>query len=326
MKVNRDKKSIPLKEAGKITGYAPDYIGYLIRKRKIKGRKVYTSASWVIASEEIIKYRQKRKNLEVRDFSLLNKKYLSLKEAAKISGYSPDYIGYLIRTGKIAGRKIYAGISWQTTEEAIRKYQGLKEKRKESSEVLKPYLELTKKIALEILGLNIKSRRIFNIGWRFSLATLIIFFLISGFAPIKFLQSSFISAITGGETKTIKFYSTVSYGEWQNPQNAQGPPEVGPLSELNSFSEVNSAVYKTGPLTLICENFVAEQQETTTEITITETTTTETTTMPEVIEEGEATSTETTSTEATTTEATTTEATSTEDYNLPTALPPSAGP
>ncbi len=70
MKVNQDKKYIPLKEVGKITGYAPDYIGYLIRKRKIKGRKVYTSASWVIASEELIKYCQKQKNLGARDFSV----------------------------------------------------------------------------------------------------------------------------------------------------------------------------------------------------------------------------------------------------------------
>jgi len=46
-------------------------------------------------------------------------KYISLKEAAKISGYSPDYIGYLIRTGKITGKQVYCHIAWMTTAEAV---------------------------------------------------------------------------------------------------------------------------------------------------------------------------------------------------------------
>ena len=50
-------------------------------------------------------------------------KYISLKEAGKISGYAPDYIGWLIRNGKIRGRKVYSGFSWQTTEKALRNYQ-----------------------------------------------------------------------------------------------------------------------------------------------------------------------------------------------------------
>ena len=53
----------------------------------------------------------------------MKEKYISLKEAAKISGYAPDYIGWLIRKGKIRGRKVYSGFSWQTTEKALRNYQ-----------------------------------------------------------------------------------------------------------------------------------------------------------------------------------------------------------
>ncbi len=51
------------------------------------------------------------------------KKYISLKEASKISGYSADYIGYLIRTGKIEGRPVFTNIAWQTTPEAILAYK-----------------------------------------------------------------------------------------------------------------------------------------------------------------------------------------------------------
>lgn len=58
--------------------------------------------------------------------------YITLKEAAKISGYSADYIGQLIRKGKIRGRQVYTNIAWVTTEEDLRAYlsgQGLKEKK-----------------------------------------------------------------------------------------------------------------------------------------------------------------------------------------------------
>lgn len=48
--------------------------------------------------------------------------YITLKEAAKISGYSADYIGQLIRKGKIHGRQVYTNIAWVTTEEDLRAY------------------------------------------------------------------------------------------------------------------------------------------------------------------------------------------------------------
>jgi len=48
--------------------------------------------------------------------------YLSLKEAAELTTYSPDYIGQLIRAGKIEGHQVYTTVSWVTTEKAIRAY------------------------------------------------------------------------------------------------------------------------------------------------------------------------------------------------------------
>lgn len=48
---------------------------------------------------------------------------ISLKEAAQISGYTPDYIGQLIRAGKIPGKQVYANITWMTTAEAVLNYK-----------------------------------------------------------------------------------------------------------------------------------------------------------------------------------------------------------
>ncbi len=47
-------------------------------------------------------------------------KYIPLKKAAKISGYTPDYLGYLIRKKQLGGRRI--GRNWFTTEKSLRTY------------------------------------------------------------------------------------------------------------------------------------------------------------------------------------------------------------
>lgn len=48
--------------------------------------------------------------------------YITLKEASELSDYAPDYIGQLIRAGKIEGRQVYNNVAWVTTEAAIREY------------------------------------------------------------------------------------------------------------------------------------------------------------------------------------------------------------
>lgn len=48
--------------------------------------------------------------------------YITLKEAAQISGYSPDYLGQLIRKGKLAGKQVYLNVAWVTTEKALKEY------------------------------------------------------------------------------------------------------------------------------------------------------------------------------------------------------------
>lgn len=46
--------------------------------------------------------------------------YISLKEASEISGYHPDYLSYLIRKGKLEGKRI--GRDWFTTQSALENY------------------------------------------------------------------------------------------------------------------------------------------------------------------------------------------------------------
>ena len=49
-------------------------------------------------------------------------KFITLKEAAEISGYAPDYVGQLIRGGKIEGKQVFSNVAWVTTESAVREY------------------------------------------------------------------------------------------------------------------------------------------------------------------------------------------------------------
>ncbi len=48
--------------------------------------------------------------------------YITLKEASELFGYSPDYIGQLIRKGKIEGKQVYANVAWMTTINTLEEY------------------------------------------------------------------------------------------------------------------------------------------------------------------------------------------------------------
>lgn len=49
-----------------------------------------------------------------------NKKLISLNEASKSTPYSSDYLGLLVRKGRLEGEKI--GGKWYTTKEAVQAY------------------------------------------------------------------------------------------------------------------------------------------------------------------------------------------------------------
>ncbi len=48
--------------------------------------------------------------------------FITLKEAAEMSGYSPDYLGQLIRGGKLEGQQVFMNVAWMTTKEAVEEY------------------------------------------------------------------------------------------------------------------------------------------------------------------------------------------------------------
>jgi hypothetical protein len=205
-------------------------------------------------------------------------KFISLKEAAKLTGYASDYIGSLIRKGKLTGKKVYSGISWMINEGDIKKYQEKIEAQKLKStknwKVLKfvsdffPPIKIpvrVKETTKKIVGIqdyNTKRAKIFAFSWR-GISIVLVLLSFIGIGPSKIWQK-LVAAFTG-EEKTINLYSTTCNGEWQNPQNSQGQPEVGELGDLNSFSESNSAVYKGGSLSLICQNFEKDSEEIKTE-------------------------------------------------------------
>jgi len=39
-----------------------------------------------------------------------------------LTNYAPDYIGQLIRGGKIRGEQVYSNVAWVTTEDEVRAY------------------------------------------------------------------------------------------------------------------------------------------------------------------------------------------------------------
>lgn len=54
--------------------------------------------------------------------------YLTLKEASERTEYTPDYIGQLIRAGKIEGKQVYSNVAWVANESSLRNYLEMKGK------------------------------------------------------------------------------------------------------------------------------------------------------------------------------------------------------
>lgn len=120
--------------------------------------------------------------VEIKD----NKKLITLKEAAKISGYSADYVGQLIRSGKIPGKQIYTNITWVTTEEAIMDYKFNKQANKDYTTRARFNSQIRKiKIQLEVIKLFFQT---FKIAIPM-LAVLFFSFLIIGIFIIQTLIS-----------------------------------------------------------------------------------------------------------------------------------------
>jgi hypothetical protein len=48
--------------------------------------------------------------------------YVTLKEASEKTEYTPDYIGQLIRAGKIEGKQVYSNVAWVANEASLCAY------------------------------------------------------------------------------------------------------------------------------------------------------------------------------------------------------------
>ncbi|MFA5773418.1 MAG: hypothetical protein WC908_01965, partial [Candidatus Paceibacterota bacterium] len=113
------KKVISLHQAAKISGYTQDHLGYLIRSGEMKGVK--KGRNWFTTEYEIKSYLLKQKTIRAQSSNKGSvKKVISLHQAAKISGYTQDHLGYLIRSGEMKGVK--KGRNWFTTEYEIKSY------------------------------------------------------------------------------------------------------------------------------------------------------------------------------------------------------------
>jgi predicted HTH domain antitoxin len=95
-------------------------------------------------------------------------KLISLKEAAKITGYSSDYIGQLIRSGKIPGKQVYANIQWMTSADAIKDYRKKSDNKKNDNTLDKINIK-RRKLAMEIAIL-----RLFFTSFRYALPLLVV--------------------------------------------------------------------------------------------------------------------------------------------------------
>lgn len=131
------------------------------------------------------------------------KNLISLKDAAKISGYSADYIGQLIRAGKIPGKQVCCTVAWMTTADAVMAYKNkgnanaklsLKEKFQNQSRMMV--------MEMDIIKLFFKT-------FRYSLPLLLAVFII-------FLSLGFFTAYLIGQ-KTNLNSSTTN----KNLQNSQ---------------------------------------------------------------------------------------------------------
>ncbi|MFH1657061.1 MAG: helix-turn-helix domain-containing protein, partial [bacterium] len=247
---NKNKKFISLKKAAVILGYAPDHIGWLIRQGRLTGRRASSKKVWRVSREAIIDY-ARNKNQEISSsekeiISVNGQAYISLKEAAKLSGYAPDYIGWLVRKGKIEGKEVYLKASWELSEEEVIKYK----------EVYSGHRR--RKFNFKFLKSLFSKKNFDRFFWRYSLAAFVFLFVIFGLGPIEFLQNS-IQAFSE-RTRTVRFYVTEAQGNWQNPQNVLGSPNIGEDGIIDNFSGANSAVYSHGALNLVLKNFQIEKE------------------------------------------------------------------
>jgi excisionase family DNA binding protein len=127
------------KSAALLTGYSQDYVGQLARGGDIKARRV--GGLWYISRESLEAYvanetseaeanpedesNTKEQGAETTTVDIEDEEYISASRAAKITKYNQDYIGQLVRSGKIDGKQV--GRRWYINQKSILAHKQEKE-------------------------------------------------------------------------------------------------------------------------------------------------------------------------------------------------------
>ncbi|RJQ33329.1 DNA-binding protein [Candidatus Parcubacteria bacterium] len=127
---------ISSKRAAELSGYAQDYIGQLARKSLIEGKRI--GGLWYVSLESLNGYKSRAELYTPRPpqtnatssehdsvISFDGRDYVSAARAAKITGYNPDYVGQLARSGKVLSRQI--GNRWYVDREELVKHKSEKD-------------------------------------------------------------------------------------------------------------------------------------------------------------------------------------------------------
>src|SRR3989344_1950178 len=127
---------ISSKRASQLSGYEQDYIGQLCRGGNIKARRV--GGLWYVSADSLMKYKERAaeykpeppvRNGEMNTpdslVSFDGKGHISTSRAAKITGYSPDYVGQMARAGIIPSRQV--GNRWYVEHAGILKHKESKD-------------------------------------------------------------------------------------------------------------------------------------------------------------------------------------------------------
>ena len=127
---------ISSKRASILSGYEQDYIGQLCRGGNIKARRV--GGLWYVSADSLMKYKERAseykpeppvRNSEMNTpdslVSFDGKGHISTSRAAKITGYSPDYVGQMARAQIIPSRQV--GNRWYVEHAGILKHKESKD-------------------------------------------------------------------------------------------------------------------------------------------------------------------------------------------------------
>ncbi|MDO8552081.1 MAG: helix-turn-helix domain-containing protein [bacterium] len=127
---------ISSKRASELSGYEQDYIGQLCRGGSITARRV--GGLWYVSEESLMSYKKGAAQYKpepplntgeiARPDSLVSfdgRGYISTSRAAKITGYTPDYVGQMARAGIIPSRQV--GNRWYVEQSGILRHKESKD-------------------------------------------------------------------------------------------------------------------------------------------------------------------------------------------------------